>query len=90
MTYKEYCNDKTIFQMASEVSMMCLCAYGLKAPLGEVLKWSWSIGFVRELFLTRDPNAVRTLAEELKKNLLRHFVLHFRGNLFNPYIEVED
>lgn len=90
MTYKDYCNDKTILQMASEVSRMVLCAYDLMVPLGEVLKWSWSIGFVRELFLTKDPNAARSIAEELKKNLLRHFVFHFRGDLFNPYIEVED
>lgn len=90
MTYKDYCNDKTIFQMASEASRMVLSAYNLMVPVGEVLKWSWSIGFVRELFLTKDPNAVQIIAEELKKNLLRHFVLHFRGDLFNPYIEVED
>ena len=69
---------------------MALCAYDLMVPIREVLKWSWSIGFVRELFLTRDPNAVRTITEELKKNLFRHFVYRFRGDLFNPFIKVED
>lgn len=36
MTYKDYCNDKTIFQMASEASRMVLSAYNLMVPVGEV------------------------------------------------------
>lgn len=87
MNYKDYCNDRVIVQMESEVSRIVLSAYDLMVPLAEVLKWSWSIGFIRDKFLSRDPNAVRTIAEELKKNLLQHFVLHFRGDLFNPYTE---
>ncbi len=90
MNYKDYCNDRVIVQMASEVSRIVLSAYNLTVPLAEVLKWSWSIGFVRDKFLSRDPNSVRFLADELKSNTSRLFVLKFRSDLFNPYTEIED
>lgn len=90
MTYKDYCNDRVIVQMASEVSRIVLSAYNLVVPLAEVLKWSWSIGFIRDKFLSRDPNSARFLADELKSNTSRLFVLKFRSDLFNPYTEIED